>query len=97
MFHQDEVDFIEAKKNLNKQALVVLHDIVDAYQKGIFDDPEKAEVYCNVLACICEGKITGEVDNTTMEVKWALTEKYISYLETIRSSVATENVVAGPW
>lgn len=97
MFRQDEIDFIEAKKNLNKQALVVLQDIVNAYQKGILDDPGKAEVYCNILACICEGKITGEMDNLTMEVKWALTEEYQSYLETIRYASTDSTIVQGPW
>lgn len=96
MFRQDEIDFIEAKKNLNKQALMVLQDIVNAYQKGILDDPGKAEVYCNILACICEGKIAGEMDNTTMEVKWALSEEYKSYLETIRKP-ADSTIVQGPW
>lgn len=97
MFHQDEIDFIEAKKNLNKQALMVLQDIVNAYQKGILDDPGKAEVYCSVLACICEGKITGNIDETTMEVKWSISEEYQSYLEAARARSTTASVIAGPW
>jgi|TARA_R110000851_G_C12870942_1_gene544959 hypothetical protein len=98
MFHQDEIDFIEAKKNLNKQSLALLHDIVNAYQKGLFDDPRKADFYCNMLACICEGKVEGSIQPDSMEVAWSITKEYKDYMEANKKPAEDEeNIVAGPW
>ena len=97
MFHWDEIDFIEAKKNLNRQATKVLHDIVDAYQRGVFDDPTASSYFCSLLACICEGKVEGVLDKESMQVRWSLTEEFSSQLELQREKAHKDNVVAGPW
>ena len=70
------MNFIDAKKNLNRQGTKVLHDIVDAFQRGIFDDPQKSAAYCGLLACICEGKVQGVFDEDTASIKWSLTPEY---------------------
>jgi|TARA_R100000081_G_scaffold91657_1_gene70327 hypothetical protein len=97
MFEQQEMDFFSAKKNLNKQATKILHDIASAYTQGILDDPNKAQAYCNMLACICEGKVEGLLDEDTMEVKWSLTTKYQEYINELRAAIVSDNVVKGPW
>ena len=97
MFYNEGLPFMEAKKNLNKQATKVLHDIVSAYAKGSLEDPEKAYFYCNLLACICEGKVQGIMDEESCEVKWSLTPEYQSQIDALRESLASENVIAGPW
>jgi hypothetical protein len=97
MFHQDEISFTDAKKNVNKQSLHILHDIVSAFQKGVFDDPSQSALYCNMLACICEGKIEGKMDEESMDVFWSLTPSYQEQLDSLKEALASKNVVAGPW
>lgn len=97
MFHQDEISFLDAKKNLNRQATKVLHDIVDAYQRGVFDDPGSSSYFGSLLACICEGKVEGFLDEQTMQVKWTLTKEFSDRLESLREQAQAENVVVGPW
>ncbi|MBP04927.1 MAG: hypothetical protein CMA72_09120 [Euryarchaeota archaeon] len=98
MFHYDEIGFVEAKKNINKQATKILYAIADAYQDGTLDSPNSMEVFCNLLACICEGKVEGSIEESTMEVHWSLTKKYQEYLENIPvTPPGNDNCVAGPW
>ena len=97
MFDQDEIDFFSAKKNLNRQATKILHDIASAYTQGVLDDPDKALHYCNMLACICEGKVEGLLDEEAMEIKWSLTKKYKEYVEDLRERIASSNCVKGSW
>lgn len=97
MSFQDELDFIQAKKNLNRQATKVLHDIVDAYQRGVFDNPNSSSYYGELLACICEGKVEGHIDEETMQVRWSLTKSYSDELEQARRLAEEKNVVVGPW
>jgi len=50
-----------------------------------------------MLACICEGKVEGLLDEDTMEVKWSLTTKYQEYINELRAAIVSDNVVKGPW
>jgi hypothetical protein len=91
-----------AKKNLTRQASKVLHDIVNAYETGIFDDPNSSAMFCSLLACICEGKVQGVVDEYSGQVKWSLTEEYSEELErmkeaVLQSGIVSGKVVKGPW
>jgi hypothetical protein len=97
MFHQDEISFTDAKKNVNKQGLHILHDIVSAFQSGAFDNSAQAEIYCNMLACICEGKIEGRMDEESMAVLWSLTPAYQEQLDALKQALTSKNVIAGPW
>ena len=95
--HFKHLDFIDAKKNVNKQGTKILHDIVDAYQKGIFDEPSSAAGFCSLLACICEGKIIGTMNEEKMKVEWTLSDKYEEHLQKLKQSLLEKNVVQGPW
>ena len=98
MFEYEEIDFVQAKKNLNRQATKVIQDIADAYVGGVFDDPKKISFFCNLLACICEGKIEGTLDENTMRVKWSLTPEYQKKMEDLQEAAsAAANVLRGPW
>ena len=95
-------EFVPAKKNLNRQGTKVLHDIVNAYETGLFDDPNAAVMFCSLLACICEGKVKGLFDEETGAVKWSLTPEYSAELDAIRDAMMqvgleSGNVVKGPW
>lgn len=94
----------EAKKNLNRQGTKVLHYIVDAYQSGELDTPETALSFCNLLACICEGKVVGTMNEEEMKVKWALEPEYEAQVQKLYEAFVDasqkqkdSNVIKGPW
>ena len=96
------VDRATAAKNTRKQASKIIKDIVAAYSLGLFDDPNSAYAYCSLLACICEGKIEGTVDEQVDQVKWSLTPEYNLELEKLKDLITAQantlpNVVKGPW
>ena len=74
MFNQ--IDFDVAKRNIRRQGTKVLHDIASAYDRGTLDDPEAARMFVSLLACVCEGKVEGVLDEHSGEVKWSLTKEY---------------------
>ena len=95
-------EFVSAKKNLNRQGTKVLHDIANAYETGVFDDPNSSAMFCSLLACICEGKVQGVLDEETMTVKWSLTSEYSAELDALRDAMMqvgleSGKVVKGPW
>ena len=85
-------------KNIKRQATKILKDIAVAYSEGLMDSPESAFKYCSLLACICEGKVEGVVDDAGM-VKWSLTKEYAEKLEIFKDHIASSdtNVIRGPW
>ena len=96
------VDFATAKRNIIRQGTKILHDIANAYDMGTLDDPKTSATFCGLLACICEGKVTGTFDEESGNIKWALTESYSKELEKLKkellqSATATGKVVKGPW
>ena len=95
----DFVDFDSAKRNIRRQGTKVLHDIASAYDRGALDDPENARVFMSLLACICEGKVEGRLDEVTGEIKWALTKEYSELMNQKLDEIAksSPNVVEGPW
>ena len=97
-----ESEFLSAKKNLNRQGTKVLHDIANAYETGVFDDPNSSAMFCSLLACICEGKVRGLFDEETGNVKWSLTSEYSAELDALRDAMMqvgleAGKVVKGPW
>lgn len=90
---------MEVKKNVNRQGTKILHDITAAFLDGTLDDPQKAMSFCGLLACICEGKVIGHMDEATMQVKWKLTEDYQKKLEELKKTIVSgdSNLVKGPW
>lgn len=102
------VDWIEAKKNLNRQATKVLHYIVDRYVRGELDNPDNALQLSSLLACICEGKVKGILDEEEMKVKWSLEPEYEKQVRELYEAFkqaaglddeesADNNVIQGPW
>jgi hypothetical protein len=96
------MDWVDAKKNLNRQGTKVLHYIVDVYQRGELDNPDDALNFCSLLACICEGKVTGLLDKEEMRVNWSLKPEYEKkmhelYDAFIEVSEQSPNVIKGPW
>ena len=97
-----ESEFSAAKRNLKRQGTKVLHDIISAYETGIFDDPNASVMFCSLLACICEGKLRGVLDEETATIKWSLTPEYSAELDALRDTmmqvgIESGKVVKGPW
>lgn len=99
MSYYSELDFVEIKKNINRQGTKILHDIVTVFLDGTLDDPQKAASFCGLLACICEGKVVGVMDEETMQVRWKLTEEYEEKLDALKKTLISgdPNIVKGPW
>ena len=98
----DPIEWVEAKKNLNRQGTKVLHDIVNAYQTGLLDDPKTAMTFCSLLACICEGKVEGAFDEHSGNIKWSLTKEYSVQVDALREAMMkvgldSGKVIKGPW
>lgn len=94
--------FLSAKKNVNRQGTKILHDIAHAYETGVFDDPRASAMFCTLLACICEGKVQGVLDDASATIKWSLTSEYSAQIEAARDAALQAgfelgNVVKGPW
>ncbi len=87
----------DVKKNIASQATKIIHDIAHAYELGHFDDPVASNMYCQLLACICEGKVKGVISEDTGQVKWALTDEFSKEVETLMAAAQSENVIRGPW
>ena len=95
----DQIDFDVAKRNIRRQGTKVLHDIASAYDKGTLDDPETARMFVSLLACVCEGKVEGVLDEHSGEVKWSLTKEYSEVMSQKMEQVikSSPNIVEGPW
>tara|TARA_Y100000592_G_scaffold101037_1_gene184846 strand:+ start:61129 stop:61452 length:324 start_codon:yes stop_codon:yes gene_type:complete len=92
----------EVDSNINKQATKVLKSIAEAYSTGLLDDPKTGFTFCQLLACICEGKVEGVYDEDKMKVHWSLTPSYESDLlkkaqELEEQLAASGKIVQGPW
>ncbi len=92
----------ESKRNLYRQGTKVLNDIVNAFERGVLDDPEQSVLFCGLLACICEGKVEGLVDHESGLVKWSLTKEYSEEINRIKealldSELSSGKVIKGPW
>lgn len=101
MFSEFEIDHNLVRENLKDQGENILQDIASAYLLGELDDPQRAAIFCSLLACICEGKVTGRIEDSDKglgdSVYWSLTEKYEAHLKDKLDEIASKNVVRGPW
>ena len=98
----EPVEFDQALKNIRKQGTKILKDIANAYDQGVFDNPQSAYMFCALMACICEGKVEGAFSEEKNKVEWALTEKYREIMldleeKLFKESQDLDNVIKGPW
>lgn len=99
MSYYGELDYVEVKKNINRQGTKILHYIAMAFLDGTLDDPQRTSSFCGLLACICDGKVVGSLDETTMKVNWTLTREYQDRLKVLKDSIFSgdPDIVKGPW
>ena len=98
-FEFPDLDYYEVRKNLYKQSKNVMNTIIDSYFRGSLDNANSAHVLCGLLACVCEGKVTGTFDEDTKQVTWALTHTFEKEMAALVEAIGanTENVIKGPW
>ncbi len=88
----------EVSKNINRQATKILLSLKEAYLSGLLDDPKSSFTYSSLLACICEGKVEGVVDEHQNKVSWSLTKDYEAQLKEYReAALQSGKIVQGPW
>ena len=92
----------EVSSNINRQATKILTSLAEAYSTGLLDDPKSGFTFCQLLACICEGKVEGVYDEDKMKVVWSLTSTYEDELlekaQKLESQLAASGrIVQGPW
>ena len=60
---------------------------------------QAAMTFVSLLACICEGKVEGTLDEYSGEIKWSLTKEYSEIMNQKIEEIARSNpnVVEGPW
>ena len=98
----EPVEFDEALKNIKKQGTKILKDIANAYDQGVFDNPQSAYMFCSLMACICEGKVEGTFSEEKNKVEWVITKKYHAMMLDLEEKLLGENqdldnVIKGPW
>ena len=97
-----ENNHMSPKRNITSNATKVIQGILEAYETGILDDPNASAHFCGLLACVCEGKVSGVIDEVTGKVKWSLTKEYAELLQQKReaalaSALQGGKVIPGPW
>ena len=99
---EEELAPATVDSNINKQASKIIKSITEAYLTGLFDDPKSGHAFCQLLACVCEGKVEGLYNPEKMAVEWSLTSTYQDKLTAEAAALesamaASGKIVAGPW
>ena len=101
-FNFETLDPTKVSSNINRQATKILKSLAEAYSTGLLDDPKTGFSFCQLLACVCEGKVEGVYDEDKMKVVWNLTSSYENELyeraQELESQLAESGrIVQGPW
>jgi len=87
----------KARRRIMTQGVNILHSIVEAYNYGHLDDPDRAINLCTMFALVAEGKVTGNFDDETGTTKWSLTDNYMSRLREAEEIALGSKLIKGPW
>lgn len=87
----------KARRRIMTQGVNILHSLVEAYNEGLLDDPDKAASLCAMFALVAEGKVSGNFDEETGTTKWSLTDNYIQRLREAEEMILGSKIVKGPW
>lgn len=99
MKYNEELDYLQIRKNVMSNGASILKAIINWYMDGSFDHPKKALTFPSILATICEGKVKAESDENG-NVTFTLTKEYEDHMKmwnTLLNDLEKENVVRGPW
>lgn len=91
------VDEKTARRRVYAQGRHILRSILEAYDKGMLDDPHSAANLCTLFALCIEGKVTATFDHDSANTKWSLTKDWTRHLREVEQSIFDSKIVKGPW
>ena len=91
------VDEKTVRRRILSQGRHILQSIIEAYDKGMLDDPAHAANICTLFALCAEGKVTASFDEKTALTKWSLTEDWTKHLREVEQSIFDSKIIKGPW
>ena len=97
MNHFELADPEQARKRLMGQGLNILRYISEMYNRGEFEEPNKAVGFCSLLMLVAEDKVKGSFNRDTCTTEWTLNENYLKKLEEVRDSILASKIIQGPW
>jgi len=90
-------DPVSARRRIMGQGLNILRYISETYNKGDFEDPNKAIGFCSLLMLVAEDKVKGSFNEDTCTTDWTLNENFLKKLEEARESILSSKIIQGPW
>ena len=91
------VDEKTARRRVYAQGRHILRSILEAYDKGMLDDPHSAANLCTLFALCIEGKVRAEFDDDIALTKWSMTEDWTKHLREVEQSIFDSKIIKGPW
>lgn len=91
------VDEKTARRRVYAQGRHILRSILEAYDKGMLDDPHSAANLCTLFALCIEGKVRAEFDDDMALTKWSMTEDWTKHLREVEQSIFDSKIIKGPW
>ena len=91
------VDEKTARRRVYAQGRHILRSILEAYDKGMLDDPHSAANLCTLFALCIEGKVRAEFDDDVALTKWSMTEDWTKHLREVEQSIFDSKIIKGPW
>ena len=91
------VDEKTVRRRILAQGRHILQSIIEAYDSGLLDDPQKSSTLCTLFALCAEGKVSATFDEDSATTKWSLTEDWTKHLREIERSILEPKIIKGPW
>ena len=91
------VDEKTARRRVYAQGRHILRSILEAYDKGMLDNPHSAANLCTLFALCIEGKVRAEFDDDIALTKWSMTEDWTKHLREVEQSIFDSKIIKGPW
>lgn len=91
------VDEKTARRRVYAQGRHILRSILEAYDRGMLDDPHSAANLCTLFALCIEGKVRAEFDHDLDLTKWSMTEDWTKHLREVEQSIFDSKIIKGPW
>jgi hypothetical protein len=91
------VDEKTVRRRILAQGRHILQSIIDAYDEGLLDDPQRSPTLCTLFALCAEGKVQANFDEDTALTKWSLTDDWTKHLRDVERSILEPKIIKGPW
>ncbi len=95
--YDDFVDEKIVRRRILTQGRHILQSIIEAYDSGLLDDPQKSSTLCTLFALCAEGKVSATFDEQTALTKWSLTDDWTKHLREAERAILEPKIINGPW